>query len=170
MTTGRFDKIVLGANLAGTDNADGSITVDASTGGGGLTEYDYVTRTTDLTISATSAATADTLISGNAVAYDGSTRVNIEAWARFASVPSGEFIIVTLWDGSTDLGRITQAGGYTGVTGSPGMGIYGSVFITPSNATHTYHIKAWKTGAVTAKIYGNSTDPGFPVWYRITGA
>ncbi len=36
MTIDRFDKIVLGTNLTGTDNADGSITIDATGGGSGI--------------------------------------------------------------------------------------------------------------------------------------
>ena len=35
MPTDRFTNITLGTNLTGTDNADGSITIDASSGGGG---------------------------------------------------------------------------------------------------------------------------------------
>ena len=36
MTTGRFQGLVLGTNLTGTDNADGTITVDAAGGGSGI--------------------------------------------------------------------------------------------------------------------------------------
>ena len=35
MPTDRFSGLVLGTNLTGTDNADGTITIDASGGGGG---------------------------------------------------------------------------------------------------------------------------------------
>jgi hypothetical protein len=41
-------------------------------------ELDYVERTTPLTVTATTAATAQTFIDGNAVTYDGSTRIKVE--------------------------------------------------------------------------------------------
>ena len=152
-------------------DAKGRITsasnVAISGGGGGVTELDYVERATDLSVTATSAATASAFITGNAVTYGGATRVKVEFWAAGADASSGQYCIFQLYDGSTDLatlGEIDAAGSYLIVP------VYTVRFLTPSAGAHTYSIRAWKSGG-TANIYGQggSTSPAFaPAWYRIT--
>lgn len=139
--------------------------VTGATGVGADVQLDYVPWANDVTVTATSAPAADTVIDGNAVTYDGSTRVKIEFWSRFVFNSGGDYVIVTLWDGATDLGRIGQIRG----AGGEGAPVYGVVFLTPSAAAHTFHVKAWVTGG-TGTITGNNTDPGSPMWYRITTA
>ncbi len=127
-------------------------------------ELDYVSRATDLTVTATSAAAAGAWIDGNAVSFNGSTRVKIEAWcaACDTGATANNSVLLELYDGSTDLGVLTQVSP-TGVI----MPIYGVYFVTPSNASHTFHVKAWRTT-------GNGTLHAAPVylpaWYRITTA
>lgn len=122
-------------------------------------EYDYVTRNTDLTVSATTAAGASSWITGNSVSYDGSTRVLIECFSMLVT-PSGGDTIVTLWEDSTDLGRIAQ------VSGAGAAGIHGMWFRTPSNASHTYTVKAYRATA-NGTIYGSL---GAVAFLRITKA
>jgi hypothetical protein len=127
-------------------------------------EFDYVERTTRLDISATTAAGANTVIDGNAVTYDGSTRIKVEFVASFAS--SSQFISVDLWDGSTDLGVIAQLN-----AGGNGAPIYGVLFLTPSAASHTFHIKAWRgTGSAAFETGAGGAGTRTPAILRITRA
>ncbi len=123
-------------------------------------EFDFVSTTTDLTVTATSAASAQSFIDGAAVSYDGSTRIKIEFYCPNSVISSGVGII-ELYDGSTDLFRMGQ-----GTVNAP---IYIALFLTPSNASHTYHIKAWKSaGSFSLSAGGGGIYQN--AWYRITKA
>ncbi len=137
---------------------------DPPTPGGGGTELDYVERTTDLSVTATSAATANVVIDGNAVSFSGSARVKVELCIPRADYTANCF--VNIWDGSTDLGAAAVGGTSTGGPTAP---LYGARFLTPSAGSHTFHIKAWKTSGTT-NIYGASGSLVLPIWYRITTA
>lgn len=132
-------------------------------------EFDYVERTTSLSVSATTEAGADSWIDGNSVTYDGSTRIKIEFWAVAIDL-SNNGVLFALYDGSTDLGRlidIRMLG--SGLSGD--VSAYGVRFLTPSAAAHTYHIKVFKTsGTVTINAGAGGTNTYFPNWYRITKA
>ena len=133
-------------------------------------QLDYVEITTNVSITATTAATANTVIDGNAVSYDGSTRVKLEFGATGASIPNTREIVVVLYDGATQLGQLL-AQGNQGSTTTDCSGFYRAYFLTPTNASHTYHIKAYITGG-TGTIYANNGAAGnpMPAWYRITKA
>jgi hypothetical protein len=138
------------------------ITDQTASGGGGITEHDYVEVTSNLTVTPTSDATAAAFITGNAVAYDGSTRVKIEFQMLKAETTVN--LICNLYDGSTDLGRITN----TGVSGGP---VYGVRYLTPSAATHTYSIRVWKSsGTSTAYAGAGGVGTALPAFMRITDA
>jgi hypothetical protein len=120
------------------------ITDQTASGGGGITEHDYVE------------------VTSNAVAYDGSTRVKIEFQMLKAETTVN--LICNLYDGSTDLGRITN----TGVSGGP---VYGVRYLTPSAATHTYSIRVWKSsGTSTAYAGAGGVGTALPAFMRITDA
>ncbi len=126
-------------------------------------QIDYVELTTDTVISATTKGSANTVITGNARSYDGATRVLIEFWTPFAYNPNPQHIIATLWEDSTDLGRIGQVGA------SIGACLHGMRFLTPAAGVHTYTIKSWVTGS-TGTIYAATASENLPAWYRITKA
>ncbi len=132
-------------------------------------EFDYVERTSNLTVTHTTAATADTIITGSSVSYDGSTRVCIEFYCYAAEMTGANALLISLWDGSTELGRWAlienPAAGSFAAAQSPKR------FLTPSNASHSYLVKAWKTGG-TGIVYGGSggTDTPLPMFLRITKA
>ena len=135
----------------------------------GITQYDYVEQTTSLTVTATSEATAQAFIDGQAVSYNGTTRIRIEFWIGSVTVQNGTAVPI-LVDGSTSLGWLGQI-----QNGSSTVGIaipfYGVRFLTPSNASHTFHIKWWKTaGTVVAVTDVGGTGKQLPSWYRITSA
>lgn len=152
----------------GATGATGPAGASGTPGAAAATQLDYVERTTDLTITATSDATAEALIDGNAVSYDGSTRIKIEFWAEEADISASQAMLANLYDGSTDLGRIAGIAANAG-SGASGGTLKGERFLTPSAGSHTYHIKVWKTGG-TANVYAGAggTATRFPAWYRIT--
>ncbi len=139
----------------------------AATGGVG-SELDYVEFTSNINTTATSAATATAVMTGSAVAYDGSTRIKIEAWAYAVSTSGANSTLWNLYDGSTDLGRIA----IIGINASANNFMYGVRFLTPSNATHTYSIRQWATSASSVTRFGGAggTDTPLPAWIRITRA
>lgn len=135
-------------------------------------EFDYVENTAGSTaVTATTDATAVAYITGNSVSYDGSTSVKIEVWIFNANVTTAQAVLLNLYDGSTDLGRIGNLSCPAVTANSVANTIYGVRFLTPTNTTHTYSIRAWKTGG-TANLVGNTggTATAFPAWYRITKA
>ena len=133
-------------------------------------QLDYVQITSPVSITATSDATANAIIDGNAVTYDGSTRIKIEFFTPDITVPVGNAITVVLNDGSTDLGRLGTTANHT--SSSNDQAFYAAAFLTPSAAAHTYHIKAWifssATGTIGTGVGGAGVN--LPAWYRITKA
>src|ERR1044071_10122291 len=73
-------------------------------------ELDYVERTTNLTVTATSDATAQSFIDCNALTFDGSTKVKIEFYAPIGEALAGQDLIVVLYDGGSSLGRFCFVG------------------------------------------------------------
>lgn len=140
------------------------------------TELDYVERTTSLTVTVTTDGnnSAQAFIDGNAVTFSGSLRVKIEAFVPVATVASAnQAVLINLYDGTTDLGRLAnlQTPNVSITGGSLNNMLYGARFLTPSAGSHTYHIRAWKTGgtcSLTAAAGGASTF--VPAFYRITVA
>lgn len=145
-----------GSNVTLTQ-AGQNIAIASTGGGGGATWLDYVTRSTDLTVTATSAGAAETWIDGNAVVYDGSTRIMVMVYS--ALVIGNTDTIIELYRDSTDIGRLAQYSG-TGQAG-PVNGVY---FDTPTVGSHTYHAKAWKAGG-GGLIFSSL---GCPSFLRIT--
>lgn len=140
----------------------GAYSVPAGGGGGGITTYDYVTSSTVLNVSATSDATAETFINGNSVSYDGSTLIRVEFFCPV--VASSQVIVSNLYDGSTDLGRVSQCNGITAY-------LYGSQFLTPSAGAHTFSWRVWRgtgTGSLNPGAGGAGTT--MRAWMRITKA
>lgn len=126
-------------------------------------QWDYVTQTSDLTVSATTAAAAQAFLTGNSVGYDGATRVKLEWWS--ANVSGTGLAIAELYDGATDQSlRVGQGG--PGASGAP---MYGAYFFTPSNASHQYSIKFWRATA-NMTVAGNGSGVYTPAWLRITTA
>jgi hypothetical protein len=134
-------------------------------------EFDYVEKTAPMNITSTSTTTPDTFITGSSVTYDGSTRVVIEFFAPSIIGPtsSAGFVIVTLWDGATGLGRLLVVRSET-VTGAWTV-CYAKRFLTPSAGSHQYFVKArvtTGTGQITAGVGG--TDTELAAFLRITRA
>lgn len=155
-----------------TVGADGRITAASNvgvSGGGGTTEYDYVQRTTDLTLG----AEADWIV-GNSVTYDGATRVKIEVFCAVLDCSGSSSTmggLIRLYDGVTQLNRWPDIRG-TDTFDEP---VYGAVFLTPSAGAHTYKVTAEQVGGVGTQVLhagavGGGSATYVPAWLRITGA
>ncbi len=129
------------------------------------TELDYVEFTSPVSPTATTEGTANTVITGSSVAYDGATIVLIEFFSQNSRPTASAGASLNFWlyeDGSSigNIGTITAAG--ASAANSPVRLIRR---ITPSNASHTYSIRASVssgTGLVNAGAGGNgNVAPGF---------
>lgn len=132
-------------------------------GGGGVTEVDYTeVANTAVSITATSAPTATTIVTASAHTFT-AVKTCIEFYCPSVILAASSGTLIHLWDGSTDLGRI----GYLDASGVA-TGQYHPMilrrFLTPTAASHTYSIRAWKGGTVTF----DSTSPLLPTYIRIT--
>jgi hypothetical protein len=125
-------------------------------------EFDYVENATDVAVSGTS-----TLIDGNAVVFNGSTKVKIEFSCAIVDASGGNNTRANLFDGASDLGTICFVQGGSGAYVA--VPVYGARFLTPSAGSHTYHVKATKGGG-SVDYYGTNSGQCVPMWYRITKA
>jgi hypothetical protein len=119
-------------------------------------EFDYVPKTTNTTLSATSAATANTIVTGNAVTYDGSTAIEI-VFSCPTTDRSGGATLIALWlyDGSSEVGSLY----YSVAATTARVGIYASYRLTPSAAAHTYSIRG-SVNASSADINAGAAGSG----------
>lgn len=123
-------------------------------------EFDYVEKTTNTSITNTSIGTANTILTGNAVTYDGSTTIFLEFYAELLSAAS--FIYVSLFDGGTSIGDI-----FSGVSGA---GTY-KMRVTPTAGAHTYHVGAYVgAGTGTVQASNGGSDNYVPCYLRQTKA
>jgi len=130
-------------------------------------EYDYAVNTaSDPSVTATSAATANTLATGNAVAYDGSTVVLMDIYCPAALSPSGQSCRIVLYDGSSLL--YDTVGWLGSSSGTANVSFHGFARFTPTNATHTYSIRAYVSSG-TATFYRAGADAS-ACSFRITKA
>lgn len=136
-------------------------------GGSGGTELDYVEKTSNTSITATTEGTANTIVTGSAVAYDGSTVIIIKFSTALVVTSTSSVFDVWLYDGAASIGRLAEAQGSAAI----GVPILVERRITPSAATHTYSIRA-STGAGTATVVGGAGGIGVsaPAYIRIVTA
>lgn len=130
----------------------------------------YVERTSNLTVTATVEASAETFIAGTEIIVDGATELCIEIYCAYGEITASQALVVSLWEDSTDKGRIANITPNAG-TGNQGSPILVRRFLTPSSGKHTYTAKAWKTGG-TATLYASTGVSGgaVPAYIRITRA
>jgi hypothetical protein len=119
-------------------------------------------------VTATSAAAAQTVLTGASVAYDGSTVVRIEFYCSFMEPGTSAFLLVNLWEDSTDIGRLCYMRSPDSASNFGSTG-YGVLRRTPSNASHTYTAKAWNVTANGTLHAGTpGTDAILPMFLRVT--
>jgi hypothetical protein len=134
--------------------------------GGGVTELAYATRTSDVLISGTSVSSPTDCVSTAATTYAATpTRIDVFAVA-VELTSSGIVVFVDLWDDTTNLGRIGQVQSGSNNLDAP---FYACVFVTPTAGSHTYKVRAWKSGGTAAIRAGAFGSGNFaPMFIRVT--
>lgn len=156
--------------IAATDVQAAIEEVAAEAGGGGVAagtpfEVDYVPFTSAVNVSATAEASADVIVTANAEAFDGSTIAIIEFFAPRArpAASAGANLEFVLYDGASSIGLLGRI--FSAAASSANVAVYLVHRLTPSNASHTYSIRAivsTGTGVVTGGAGGVGVImPGF---------
>jgi hypothetical protein len=167
--TGSHTAAVLTKGAAGTVPIAGASTLAYAFPPG--YEFSYVENTSPVTVSATSEAAADTCVTAAAFAGDGSTIILIEFYAA-ALMPGWTAVTdsLSLWlyDGASSIGQIAFVRSIT-TNQANDRPCYVARRLTPSNASHTYSIRASRqdhNGSVYAGAGG--TNAAMPMFIRIT--
>lgn len=135
-------------------------------------EFDYVEKTSNTNITATTEASANTVLTANSVTYDGSTIIEIEWFSPNIQTPSvsAGSILICLFD-AVGGGAAAVIGTLANYVGKAAVEIYGpgigKVRITPTAAAHVYSIRAYVT-ANTGIVSGGSPGAGtfYPTFLR----
>ncbi|MCR4331731.1 MAG: hypothetical protein NUV34_03355, partial [Sulfuricaulis sp.] len=125
-------------------------------------ELAYGQITSNVPVTATTAAGADVVVSSGAVTYDG-TPVYVEFYAPIA-LAGTNYITFVLYDGATLLGIVAQ-------NRTLNISVNAPVKITPSAGSHTYQIKAY-VDAGSGTVYAGAGTGGaaFPASCRVVKA
>jgi hypothetical protein len=146
-----------------------------SSGSSGISELAYAEVTSGVTLSSTTAAGANTIVTAAAITLTGTQRIQIDfscTYVQIEDLATSQLFIV-LWDGAAGAGRMGffQRGA---ATSGGGHGLYGctlSRVLTPSAGSHTYSVRGWSSagGGWVAAGAGGSNDTDSPAFIRITG-
>jgi hypothetical protein len=130
-------------------------------------QFDRVDYTAAVTITATSDATANTVVTANAVSYDGSTEIWIEFYAPYlqSGTTAGNNLVIQINEGSTILGYIQACRVPASVSGGMDIGGFGRLRRTPSNASHTYSIRAWNASGSSAVVGAGAAGSDYVAGY-----
>lgn len=139
-----------------------TVTIGAATN-----QLAYQEFTGSVSVTATTEATANTLVTAAAVTFDGSTKVNIEFFAPLIQpddTTAGNAIFLVLYDGSTRIGQLASATSPS-TASALDVTVFAARQLTPSAATKTYSVRAYVstgTGVVSAGAGGaGAYMPGF---------
>jgi hypothetical protein len=134
-----------------------------------LKEVGYTQFTSAVSVTATTDATADTVVSSGAITYEAVPHL-IEFFVRAArpdSGAAGRNLNIALYDSTTSLGLIGLV--QTPAAATMWVPVYAMRRLTPTAASHTYIVKAWVnagTGNIDAGAGGAGV--GMPGFIRIT--
>lgn len=131
-------------------------------------EIDYVEVTTaTTTISATTAATANTIITGTAFTPSGADRYRVEFGIEELQFTGIATCIFHLYEGATNLGRMAVI--LNPAAAALSVPVFASRTYTPTNASKTLSIRAHRVTANVIAVAGaGGADVAFPIWLRTT--
>lgn len=140
--------------------------------GGPTSELDYAPRTTSMSVTATSQLTAQTVVTGHPLEWDGETTALVEFSVPYCGPDAGAVgrsMLFWLYDGNSSvaaLGAVT-----TPAAKMDRKPVHLSTRITPSAGTHTYSVRA-SVSAGVGTIDAGPGNPGtyVPAYLRVTGA
>lgn len=114
-------------------------------------ELDYVTKTSNTTVSGTSEGAATTIITSTSLSYDGTAVMVAVSFPELQIANTGDILVIAdLYVDSTMLGRLSITALEPHTDGR--IPYFASYRHTPSAGTHTYTLKAWKSGGGTSSV------------------
>jgi len=133
-------------------------------------ELAYNEFTSNVSITAVTEATANTIVTASAVTFDGSTIALIEFFSPLIEATTSDWTVrLILYDGSSAVGILGQS---KFATASGGGEQPSRVMrrMTPSAAAHTYSVRAFMNSGTSATVFGGSAGAGafMPGFIRIT--
>ena len=140
--------------------------------GAGAGEISYTEFTSDVNVTASTEATANTIVTAPAYTYDGNTAVLVQFYAyAIWHTPANNFIdSFYLYDGSSSIGRIALNESLDNFIQEQGP-ILATYRITPSAGSHTFSVRA-ATGGITLVVGAGTGGNGasVPGYIRIIPA
>lgn len=138
-----------------------------------LDEIAYAQITTNVTVTATTEATGNPIVTAPAITFDGATAVMIEFFTPLLFTPAvaNALVELSLWQDSAPLGlfgRVLSPGAV-----GAGVPVRLARRITPAAGARTYAIRAWQsggTGGVVVAGPGNAPAANQPAYIRISRA
>lgn len=134
-------------------------------------EFSYVEYTSSVSVTHTTEGTSDTVVASAAVTYDGSTAVIIEFFSPGIAIQAtaAAYVAVLLYEDSTCLGWLAFP--RTPAAAANGFPTLARRKLTPSNASHTYTIKAMTSSGTSTVNAGAGGSGNFtPGYIRIIKA
>lgn len=133
-------------------------------------ELDYVEVQATVNITATSAASATTIITGSAVAYDGATIILIECGMQLYTAADDRQISLNLYDGSTEMGVLGEYRLNAETAADTRIAVRVARRLTPSAGAHTYSVRAFANVGSSVQAFGAAGTAGlpYPISLRIT--
>lgn len=127
-------------------------------------QLDYVQGGSNVVVTTTTAATAQVVLQGASIHFDGKTRVRVDYFAAYLDATVNAKI--NLWFDSTDLGIIAQITSFGANTFS--APVHGVMFYTPSVGIHNFSARAWKSSGTVniGAVSGTFTE----TFLRVTAA
>ena len=130
----------------------------------------YTEFTGNVSITATSEATATTIVTAPALTFDGATGVEIEFFtpdATLAANAAGNALVLVLYDGAASIGFLTQVS--TGATTFLDYQLRPLRRLTPSAAAHTYSVRGYRSNANCTINAGVGGLAAFvPGWLKVS--
>lgn len=135
-------------------------------------ELNYTQITSSVNLTATTEATANTIVTASAVTFDGSTTAIIEFFANSIQTPAvnSSFVVLALYDGASSIGFFAFI--QNPAAANPiSVPVTLSRRLTPSAAAHTYSIRGYVSGGTGVVAAGAGTiGVNAPAFIRITRA
>lgn len=129
--------------------------------GGGVTVLSYVQFTGNVSQTASSAATATTVVTAASFNADGTTVYCVEFGLREANASGALYI--DLWEGSTDLGLVAS---FSSSNTGP---VYVRRFVTPAAGARVYSIRMWGSSSGGTMFAGTGgASQSAPGYIRVT--
>jgi hypothetical protein len=113
---------------------------------------DYVPIVSSVNFTATSEATANTVVTSSAITYDGSTPINILFATPRVDLPSTAVAFLALYDGASSIGIACTLSAASG-------NAFATTFnrrLAPSAGSHTYSARAYVTVSGTGTVFAGT--------------